>query len=75
MRTPARREARVGETHEQGHDFEVAPMPTKCVAGSMEMDETRSFTEAIVDADTGEILGPAVPGAEGSARQRRCTTS
>ncbi len=65
----------MGETREQGHDFEVARMPAKRVAGSMEMDETRGFTEAIVDTDTGKVLGSAVLGAEGLARQRRCTTS
>jgi pyruvate/2-oxoglutarate dehydrogenase complex dihydrolipoamide dehydrogenase (E3) component len=35
------------------------------VARALEMDETRGFIKAIVDADTKQILGAAVLGIEG----------
>jgi pyruvate/2-oxoglutarate dehydrogenase complex dihydrolipoamide dehydrogenase (E3) component len=35
------------------------------VARALEVDETRGFMKAIVDGDTGQILGAAVLGLEG----------
>jgi pyruvate/2-oxoglutarate dehydrogenase complex dihydrolipoamide dehydrogenase (E3) component len=35
------------------------------VARALEMDETRGFMKALVDADSGKILGAAVLGVEG----------
>jgi pyruvate/2-oxoglutarate dehydrogenase complex dihydrolipoamide dehydrogenase (E3) component len=43
----------------------VARMPMSYVARALEVDETRGFLKAIVDADTGQILGAAVLGIEG----------
>ena len=43
----------------------VAKMPMSHVARALEVDETRGFLKAIVDADTGQILGAAVLGLEG----------
>ncbi len=40
-------------------------MPIKHVARALETDETRSLMKALVDADTGQILGAAVLGTEG----------
>ncbi|NIO71832.1 MAG: FAD-dependent oxidoreductase [Anaerolineae bacterium] len=49
----------------QGRNIRVAKMPMTWVARTLEMDETRGFMKAIVDADTGQILGAAVLGIEG----------
>src|SRR6266849_2276815 len=43
----------------------VARMPMTSVARALEVDETRGFMKAIVDADSGQILGAAVLGVEG----------
>jgi pyruvate/2-oxoglutarate dehydrogenase complex dihydrolipoamide dehydrogenase (E3) component len=40
-------------------------MPMTSVARALEVDETRGFMKAIVDAETGYILGAAVLGLEG----------
>jgi pyruvate/2-oxoglutarate dehydrogenase complex dihydrolipoamide dehydrogenase (E3) component len=40
-------------------------MPMSYVARALEMDESRGFLKAVVDADTGRILGAAVLGIEG----------
>ena len=40
-------------------------MPMNRVARALEMDESRGFMKAIVDADTSEILGATVFGIEG----------
>jgi pyruvate/2-oxoglutarate dehydrogenase complex dihydrolipoamide dehydrogenase (E3) component len=40
-------------------------MPMNYVARALEVDETRGFMKAVVDADTGQILGAAVLGIEG----------
>lgn len=53
------------EARERGLDVRVARMPMKRVARAMEMDETRGFMKAVVDADTGRLLGAAVLGVEG----------
>jgi pyruvate/2-oxoglutarate dehydrogenase complex dihydrolipoamide dehydrogenase (E3) component len=53
------------EAREQGRNVHVARMPMSYVARAVEMDETRGFMKAVVDADTGRILGCAVLGLEG----------
>jgi pyruvate/2-oxoglutarate dehydrogenase complex dihydrolipoamide dehydrogenase (E3) component len=53
-------EARAG-----GRRIQVAKLPMSRVARALEVDETRGFLKAIVDADTDQILGAAVLGIEG----------
>ena len=48
-----------------GRNVRVAKMPMSSVARALEMDESRGFMKAIVDAETGEILGATVLGIEG----------
>jgi pyruvate/2-oxoglutarate dehydrogenase complex dihydrolipoamide dehydrogenase (E3) component len=49
----------------QQRNIRVARMPMRSVARALEVDETRGFMKAVVDADTGRILGAAVLGLEG----------
>jgi pyruvate/2-oxoglutarate dehydrogenase complex dihydrolipoamide dehydrogenase (E3) component len=60
---------RVGltEAEAQGNrmDFEIAKMPMSRVARALEVDESRGFMKAIIDAKTQQILGAAVLGIEG----------
>jgi len=49
----------------QGRNIKVAKMPMNYVARALEVDESRGFMKALVDADTGQILGCAVLGIEG----------
>jgi pyruvate/2-oxoglutarate dehydrogenase complex dihydrolipoamide dehydrogenase (E3) component len=60
---------RVGLTEAQaiakGLKVEVAKMPVSSVARALEVDETRGFMKAVVDARTKQILGAAVLGIEG----------
>lgn len=60
---------RVGLGEEQakseGRRILVARLPMRSVARAVETGETRGFVKAIIDADTGRILGGAVLGAEG----------
>lgn len=60
---------RVGLTEDQarkqGRAIHVAKMPMSYVARALEVDETRGFMKAIVDATSGQILGAAVLGIEG----------
>jgi pyruvate/2-oxoglutarate dehydrogenase complex dihydrolipoamide dehydrogenase (E3) component len=53
------------EARAQGRSFRVAKMPMSSVARAVEVDETRGFIKAIVDAGTNQILGAAVLGIEG----------
>lgn len=53
------------EARAQGRKIRVAKMPMRNVARALEVDETRGFMKAVVDADTGQILGAAVLGIEG----------
>jgi len=53
------------EAREQGRNFLVARMPMSQVPRALEMDETRGMMKAVVDADTGQILGCAILGIEG----------
>jgi pyruvate/2-oxoglutarate dehydrogenase complex dihydrolipoamide dehydrogenase (E3) component len=48
-----------------GQRIRVAKLPMNYVARALEVDEPRGFMKAIVDADTGQILGAAVLGIEG----------
>lgn len=49
----------------QGLNIRVAKIPMAWVARALEVDESRGFMKAIVDADTQQILGCAVLGIEG----------
>ncbi|MBA2680762.1 MAG: mercuric reductase [Ktedonobacteraceae bacterium] len=53
------------EARAQGHNIQVAKIPMNYVARAIEMDETRGFMKAVVDADSGQILGCAILGIEG----------
>ena len=53
------------QAREQKRNFRVAKMPMSSVARALEVDESRGFMKAIVDADTNQILGAAVLGIEG----------
>jgi pyruvate/2-oxoglutarate dehydrogenase complex dihydrolipoamide dehydrogenase (E3) component len=60
---------RVGITERQaraeGRDIRVAKIPMTWVARALEVDETRGFMKAIVDAETDQILGAAILSIEG----------
>ncbi|MDF2432595.1 MAG: hypothetical protein JWP44_2226, partial [Mucilaginibacter sp.] len=49
----------------QGLNYKVAKLPMARVARAIETGDTRGFMKAIVDADTKQILGAAILGAEG----------
>ena len=53
------------EARAQGRRIRVAKMPMNYVARALEVDETRGFMKAIVDADSSQILGAAILGIEG----------
>jgi pyruvate/2-oxoglutarate dehydrogenase complex dihydrolipoamide dehydrogenase (E3) component len=53
------------EARAHGHNIKVAKMPMNYVARALEVDESRGFMKAVVDAGTGQILGCAVLGIEG----------
>jgi pyruvate/2-oxoglutarate dehydrogenase complex dihydrolipoamide dehydrogenase (E3) component len=53
------------EAREQGLNVRVAKMPMTRVARALEVDETRGFMKAVIDADTDQILGAAILGIEG----------
>jgi len=53
------------EARERGRDIRVAELPMTRVARALELDETRGFMKAVVDASTNRILGAAVLGIEG----------
>lgn len=53
------------EARNRDLNFRIAKLPMSYVARAIEMGETRGFMKAIVDAETGEILGCAVLGIEG----------
>jgi pyruvate/2-oxoglutarate dehydrogenase complex dihydrolipoamide dehydrogenase (E3) component len=60
---------RVGLTEQQarqeGRDVRVASMPMSHVARALEMDESRGLMKAVVDADSGQLLGCAILGVFG----------
>jgi pyruvate/2-oxoglutarate dehydrogenase complex dihydrolipoamide dehydrogenase (E3) component len=53
------------EARAQGRAIRVAKLPMSAVVRAIETGETRGFMKAIVDADSGQILGCAVLGSEG----------
>lgn len=53
------------EAREQGRTIRVAKLPMTSVARALEIDETRGFIKAIVDAESRQMLGCAVLGVEG----------
>jgi pyruvate/2-oxoglutarate dehydrogenase complex dihydrolipoamide dehydrogenase (E3) component len=53
------------EARAQGRAIRVAKMPMSYVARALEVDETRGFMKAVVDAESNQILGAAVLGLEG----------
>jgi pyruvate/2-oxoglutarate dehydrogenase complex dihydrolipoamide dehydrogenase (E3) component len=53
------------DTRAQGRNIRVATMPMKSVNRALEVGEPRGFMKAVVDAETGQILGAAVLGIEG----------
>jgi pyruvate/2-oxoglutarate dehydrogenase complex dihydrolipoamide dehydrogenase (E3) component len=53
------------EARGQGRDVRVASLPMAHVARALEMDESRGMMKAVVDGETGEILGCAILGIEG----------
>ena len=61
--------ARVGlseqEARKQGRDIRVATMPMSYVARALEVDESRGFMKAVVDAPSKQILGFTILGLEG----------
>src|SRR5205085_671088 len=60
---------RIGLSEEEaqatGRAYKVARMGMDHVARALEVDESRGFMKAIVDAETGQILGAAILGLEG----------
>jgi pyruvate/2-oxoglutarate dehydrogenase complex dihydrolipoamide dehydrogenase (E3) component len=53
------------EARKQGRSVRIARMPMTHVARALEMDESRGFMKAVIDADSDRILGCAVLGVEG----------
>jgi pyruvate/2-oxoglutarate dehydrogenase complex dihydrolipoamide dehydrogenase (E3) component len=53
------------EAREKGMEIRVAKLPMSRVARAIEVDETRGFMKAVVDARTDRILGAAILGLEG----------
>ncbi len=53
------------EARASGRAVRVAKMPMNYVARALEVDEPRGFMKAVVDAESGQILGGAVLGIEG----------
>jgi pyruvate/2-oxoglutarate dehydrogenase complex dihydrolipoamide dehydrogenase (E3) component len=61
--------ARVGlseeEARKEGREIRVATMPMSYVARALEVDESRGFMKAVVDAHSKQILGFTILGLEG----------
>jgi pyruvate/2-oxoglutarate dehydrogenase complex dihydrolipoamide dehydrogenase (E3) component len=53
------------EARAQGRTIRVAKIPMSWVARALEMAEPRGFLKAVVEAETGQILGAAVLAVEG----------
>ena len=53
------------EARDQGFNVSIAKMPMSYVARALEVDESRGFMKATVDATSGRILGCSVLGLEG----------
>lgn len=61
---------RIGLTEKEARavqrwNVRVAKMPMSLVARALEVDESRGFMKAVVDGDSGQILGAAILGIEG----------
>lgn len=53
------------EAREKGINIKVASLPMSNVARAIETGDTRGLMKAVVDADSGKILGAAILGPEG----------
>ncbi|MFG2546336.1 mercuric reductase [Streptomyces sp. NPDC048594] len=53
------------QAREQNRAVRIAKLPMSAVIRAIEAGETRGFMKAVIDADTQQILGAAVLGAEG----------
>jgi pyruvate/2-oxoglutarate dehydrogenase complex dihydrolipoamide dehydrogenase (E3) component len=53
------------EARTEGRRVRVAKLPMTSVARALEVDETRGFMKAVIDAESGQILGATVLGLEG----------
>jgi pyruvate/2-oxoglutarate dehydrogenase complex dihydrolipoamide dehydrogenase (E3) component len=53
------------EARAQGRAIRVAKMPMNYVARALETDEARGLMKAVIDAESGQILGCAILGIEG----------
>jgi len=53
------------EARAQGRKIRIAKLPMSHVARALEVDETRGFMKAVVDAESNQILGAAILGIEG----------
>ena len=53
------------QARKNGRKIRVAKMGMDYVARALEVDETRGFMKAVVDAESGQILGVAILGIEG----------
>jgi pyruvate/2-oxoglutarate dehydrogenase complex dihydrolipoamide dehydrogenase (E3) component len=53
------------EARAAGKNIRVAKMPMSYIARAIEIDESRGFMKAVVDAESGQILGCAILGIEG----------
>lgn len=53
------------EAKKAGKNIKVATLPMTEAARALETDEARGLMKAVVDADTGQILGAAIIGVEG----------
>jgi pyruvate/2-oxoglutarate dehydrogenase complex dihydrolipoamide dehydrogenase (E3) component len=53
------------EARAQGYNIQVYKMPMNYVARALEVDESRGLMKAVVDTESGQILGGALLGIEG----------
>jgi pyruvate/2-oxoglutarate dehydrogenase complex dihydrolipoamide dehydrogenase (E3) component len=53
------------EARARGHNVRIATLPMNYVARALEVDESRGFMKAVVDAATGQILGYACLAVDG----------
>jgi pyruvate/2-oxoglutarate dehydrogenase complex dihydrolipoamide dehydrogenase (E3) component len=53
------------EARKEGRKVRIAKIGMDYIARALELDEARGFLKAVVDADTGQILGVAALGIEG----------
>jgi pyruvate/2-oxoglutarate dehydrogenase complex dihydrolipoamide dehydrogenase (E3) component len=53
------------EARAKSRSIKVAKMPMSRVARALEVDESRGFLKAIIDANSGHILGATMLGLEG----------